>query len=192
MEDAARRGLPGGDAGAAPTAEERKNILRARARKFATAAKAEDAAGESLAIVEFTLSGERYGIESIYIRETCPLSEFTPVPCTPSFVLGVMNVRGQVLSIVDLGRFFDLPAKGITDLNKVIVLSSGDLEFGILADEVVGVNTIPVREMQASLPTLTGVRAEYLKGVTNDRVTILDAHKILTDKRLIVQEEVSG
>ena len=107
-------------------------------------------------------------------------------------MLGVINVRGEVLSIVDIGRFFDLPRKRITDLSKVIVLGSGDMEFGILADEVLGVNMIPLKDIQESLPTLTGIRAEYLKGVTNDRVTVLDAEKILSDKNLIVHQEVSG
>ncbi len=74
----------------------------------------------------------------------------------------------------------------------VIILSSGDMEFGILADDILGVSQVPVKDVQESLPTLTDIRAEYLKGVTKDRLTILDAKKILTDKNLIVHEEVSG
>jgi len=171
---------------------EKHKILRARAKKLAIEAKTEDAGTEKLEIVEFMLSGERYGIESLYIREAYPLKEFTPIPCTPAFVLGLINIRGQVLSIVDIGRFFDLPRQGITDLNRVIVLSSGALEFGILADDILGVRRVPVQEIQEDLPTLTGIRAEYLKGVTNDRVTVLDAGKILADKKLIVHEEVTG
>jgi len=173
------------------TEEEKNRLLRERAKEFAVEARVEDAGDGDLGIVEFMLSGERYGIECEYIRETCPLKDFTPLPCTPAFVLGVINLRGQVLSVVDIGRFFDLPCKGITDLNRVIVLSSGALEFGILADEVLGVSLIRDRDIQASLPTLTGIRADYLKGVTNDRITVLDAEKILSDKDLIVHEEVA-
>lgn len=171
---------------------EKHKILRERARKLATEVKADKTGEENIEIMEFMLSGERYGIESLYIREAYHLKEFTPIPCTPAFVLGVINVRGQVLSIIDIGRFFDLPNKGITDLNRVIVLSSYTMEFGILADDILGVSMVPVKDIQESLPTLTGIRAEYLKGVTNDRVTILDAKKILTDKNLIVHEEVAG
>jgi purine-binding chemotaxis protein CheW len=169
---------------------EKHKILRERAKKLAIEVTADDAGEETLEIVAFMLSGERFGIESFYIREVYPLKEFTPIPCTPAFVLGVFNVRGQVLSIVDIGRFFDLPGKGITDLNKVIVLSSDGMEFGILADDILGVSIVPVKDIQESLPTLTGIRAEYLKGVTNDRVIILDAPKILADKNLIVHQEV--
>ena len=170
---------------------EKQHILRQKAKKLAVEVAGDKVDGQSLEIVEFMLSGERYGIESVHIREVCPLKELTRIPCTPPFVLGVINVRGLVLSIIDIGRFFDLPRQGITDLNRVILLSSGALEFGILADDILGVRLVPLNDIQESLPTLTGIRGEYLKGVTNDRVTILDVDKILSDKKLIVHEEVS-
>jgi purine-binding chemotaxis protein CheW len=192
MEDSEKRKMNEAGFDRVLTEEDKSKIMRERAKKLSARSKTEEAGEEKLEIVEFVLSGEIYGIESVHIREAYPLKNFTPIPCTPAFVLGVINVRGQVLSIVDIGRFFDLPRKGITDLNKVIVLGSGDMEFGILADEVLGVSLIPLKDIQESLPTLTGIRAEYLKGVTNDRVTVLDAGKILLDKNLIVHQEVSG
>lgn len=170
---------------------ERQQILKERAKSLAIEAATEDAGEEKIEIVEFMLSGERYGIESPYIREVYPLKEFTPLPCTPAFVLGLINIRGQVLSVVDIGRFFELPRQGVTDLNRVIVLNSGTLEFGILADDILGMRRVSIQDVQESLPTLTGIRAEYLKGVTPDRLTVLDAGKILADKKLIVHEEVS-
>jgi purine-binding chemotaxis protein CheW len=133
-----------------------------------------------------------YGVESLYVREVYPLKELTPLPCTPPFVLGIINVRGQILSVVDLRQFFDLPAQRLTDLNKVIVLHDGTMAFGILADAILGVRVIPPDGVQPSLPTLTGIRAAYLKGVTGERLVILDAAKLLTDKALIVFEEVEG
>ena len=180
------------ETGADPAAEatEINRILRERAKKLAAQLSPDEESAAGREIVEFLLGGERYGIESTYIREVYPLKEYTVIPCTPAFVLGVINIRGQVLSVVDIGRFFELPARGIADLNRVIVLAAGDLEFGILADEVVGVRVIAARDLQPSLPTLTGIRAEYLKGVTGDRVTVLDAARILDDKNLIVHQEV--
>lgn len=192
MEDSEKRKMNEAGFDWVLTEEDKSKIMRERAKKLSARSKTEEAGEGKLEIVEFVLSGEIYGIESVHIREAYPLKNFTPIPCTPAFVLGVINVRGEVLSIVDIGRFFDLPRKGITDLNKVIVLGSGDMEFGILADEVLGVSLIPLKDIQESLPTLTGIRAEYLKGVTNDRVTVLDAGKILLDKNLIVHQEVSG
>src|SRR5439155_25417175 len=124
------------------------------------------------------------------VREVYPLKELTPLPCTPPFVLGIINVRGKILSVIDIKKFFDLPEKGLTDLNKVIIVHADEMELGILADALLGVRAIPLEELQPSLPTLTGIRAEYLKGVTKDRLVILDTEKILSDKGIIVHEEV--
>lgn len=170
--------------------EEEKNILRARAKELAREAKAEKTTQESMEIVEFVLAYETYGFESSYVREIYPLKELTPVPCTPPFVLGIINVRGQILSVIDIKKFFDLPEKGLTDLNKVIILHNNTIEFGILADVVLGVRTIPTEEIRPSLPTLTGIRAEYLRGVAKERLVVLDAEKLLSDEKMIVNEEI--
>lgn len=173
----------------APDAEEAKRILKARAKALAReTGKAE--AADALELVEFLLAHERYAVESRYVREVYPLESLTPLPCTPAFVLGIVNIRGEILSVIDIKKFFDLPEKGLTDLNKVIVLQSEDMLFGILADAVLGVRRIPVAEIQSSLPTLTGIREKYLKGVTPERAVVLDAEKLLTDETIIVQEQV--
>ena len=172
------------------TPEERKKILRARARALARKPEEKETGIERLEIVEFQLAAERYAIESSYIGEVYPLKDLTPLPCTPPFVLGIMNVRGNVLSVIDLRKFFDLPEKGLTDLNKVIIVHDERMEFGILADAILGSRLIPVRDLQQSLPTLTDVRADYLKGVTEERLVVLDGGKILSDTRMVVHEEV--
>lgn len=63
------------------------------------------------------------------------------------------------------------------------------MEVGILADTIHGVRRIPLGDLQPSLPTLTGVRAEYLKGITGGRLIVLDADKLLSDPKNVVQEE---
>lgn len=172
-----------------PGREGRDSILRSRAK--ALARKAEDVGTEeAFEVVEFLLAHEKYAVASGYVREIYPLLELTPIPCAPRFVLGIINVRGQIISVIDIKKFFDLPEKGITDLNKVIILHSGEMEFGILADSILGVRNVRQSELEMSLPTLTGVREEYLMGVTKDREVILDAGKLLSDKKIVVQENV--
>jgi len=178
--------------GAAPTSQEQKSVLRARALALAREPQRDEAAREALEVVEFLLAYETYGIESSYVREVYPLKAFTPLPCIPPFVLGIINIRGQVLSVIDLRKFFELPARGLTDLNKVIVVHDERMAFGILADAILGVRSIPLGGLQPSLPTLTGIREAYLKGVTSERVVILDAGRLLGDRQLIVLEEVEG
>jgi purine-binding chemotaxis protein CheW len=93
---------------------------------------------------------------------------------------------------MDMKKFFDLPEKGITNLNKVIVVRKDAMELGILADEIIGIRTIPVCELQPPLSTMTGLHAEYLKGITGERLIVLDMERLLTDRKLIVQEEVEA
>jgi purine-binding chemotaxis protein CheW len=176
----------------APSLEEKRIILRARAKLLAREPRQEEATTESLEVVEFLLAYEHYAFESKYIREIHPLRDFTPLPCTPPFVLGLISVRGQVLSVMDVRKFFDLPEKGLTDLNKVIIVHTDQMEVGILADAVLARRLIALQDLQLSLPTLTGIRAEYLKGVTKDSLVVLDVGRLLSDNRIIVEEEPNG
>ena len=169
------------------SSKEKARTLRERARALAREPEGIEEDESHLEVVVFMLAHERYALELTHIREVYPLKELTPLPGTPDFVLGIINVRGQILSIIDIKRFFELPEKGLTNLNQVIILESEEMEFGILADEILGTKSIPASAIQASLPTLTGIRADYLKGVTGDRVVILDGEKIVSDEKMVVQ-----
>lgn len=165
----------------APAGEEKKKILRARARDLARALDAPAQGQERVEIVEFMLAYERYALESKWVREVYPLRDITPLPGTPGFILGIINVRRQIVSVVDLKKFFDLPPRGLTEFNKVIIIANETMEFGLLADAVPGVRSIPRDEIQPPLPTLTGIRAGYLQGITADRLVVLDGAKLLAD-----------
>ena len=174
-------GANGGDA---------RQILKARAKALARPPENRRRAEADLEVIEFGLAQERYAIPTAAVREVYALKDLTPVPCTPAFVLGVINWRGQILPVIDIKKFFDLPEHGITDLHKVIIVHHEKMELGILADLIVGVRTVSLNALQPSLPTLVGIREEYLKGVTAERLVLLDVARILTDQRIIVQEEV--
>jgi purine-binding chemotaxis protein CheW len=174
-----------------PGVEVTSRILNERAKVLAQMG-GEAQVTDTLEIVEFVLAHERYGIETSFVREIHSLVDLTPLPCTPAFVLGVVNLRGEIVSVIDIKKFFDLPEQGLTDLNKVIVLQSETMQFGILADAVQGVRRVPIDEIQTSMPTLTGIRERYLIGVTSERMIVLDADKLLADEGIVVQEQVAG
>jgi purine-binding chemotaxis protein CheW len=176
----------------APNLAEKHAILKSRAKTLAQEPRDTGEAEQHLEVVEFLLAYEKYGIESSFVREIYPLKELTPLPCTPPFVLGLINVRGQILSVIDIKKFFDLPDKGLTDLNKVIIVYTDKMELGILADAIVGMRSVQLRDVQPSLPTLKDIRADYLRGVTKDRLVILDAEKLLLDRKIIIHEDVES
>ncbi len=165
-------------------------ILRARARALAREPQGRDAAEECFEALEFLLGGERYALGSACVREVYPLKELTELPCTPAYVRGILNVRGQILSVLDLERFFGLPETNPECNGRVIIVTGEGMELGILAETIVGVRVIPLREIQPALPTLSDACADYLVGVTNEQVAVLDVAKILSDRRIVVNDEV--
>src|SRR5882757_3148684 len=173
-------------------ANDAERILQARARALARRPPRDSAEGTMLEVLEFRLASERYAVESRLVQEVHPLRDLTPLPCTPSFVLGIVNVRGRITPVIDLKKFIDLPDKGLTDLHRIILVRGNDLELGLLADAIVGVRSIPLDSLQPSLPTLTGIRNDYLKGLTAERLVVLDLARILADPRIIVHEEVEN
>jgi purine-binding chemotaxis protein CheW len=170
-------------------AEERRSILRERARVLAREGERERTAGGFLDVIEFRLASETYAIEGAFVREVHPMKNLVPLPATPSFVLGIVNLRGQILSVIDLRIFFKLPVSGLGDLNKIIVIRDERMEFGILADGIVGARAIPKVAIQPPIPTLTGIGMEYLMGITVEGLIILDAERILGDEKIIVDQE---
>jgi purine-binding chemotaxis protein CheW len=167
-------------------------ILRARARALARPPRPAPAAGTMLELLEFRLASERYALESRHVQGVYPLRELTPLPCTPPFVLGIVNVRGRILPVLDLKKFFDLPEQGLTDLHRIILVRGNDLELGLLADVIVGVRSVAAHSLQPSLPTLSGIRADYLRGISEERLVVLDLDRILSDPKIIVHEEVES
>jgi purine-binding chemotaxis protein CheW len=173
-----------------PEHAEADRILRARARALARVPSRAPNADTMLELLEFRLANERYALETRYVQEVHPLRDLTPLPGTPHFVLGIVNIRGRILPVLDLRKFFDLPEQGLTDLHRIILVRGNDLELGLLADVIVGVRSVTADSLQPSLPTLTGIRALYLKGVTDESLVVLDLDHILADPKIIVHEEV--
>lgn len=165
-----------------------EEILRARARALAAEPPA-DTGERTFEIIEFGLGDERYAIEMSVAAEIYPLEQLTPVPCTPAFVAGIVNVRGRMVAVIDIKKFFELPEKGITDLHRVIIVRRKDIELGLLADFVVGVRTIVPSALQPALVTHTGIRRDFLKGITADRLVVLDIERLLDDPQLVVNDE---
>ncbi len=164
-----------------------RELLRSRAEELAEIPAHEESL-EVIEVLEFTLEPERYAIETRYVREVHPLRDVTDVPCTPPFVLGIISVRGQIVSVVDIRRFLELSERGLVDRNRVVIIEDDDLEFGILADSISGVSKVRRDEIHAPPATL-GKQARFLAGVTADHVVVLDGSRLLGDRALIVEEE---
>jgi purine-binding chemotaxis protein CheW len=159
--------------------------MEERARKLARVPDTLET-GETYDMLAFGLGPERYCVETRYTREVVRFVDYTPVPGTPDYVVGVTNLRGDVVCVIDLRKFFGLPQRGLTDLSRIIALGAESTEFGFLADQVFEVCTLRAQDILRA-PKSTGVGHEYLLGVTHDAAIALDGGALLRDPRLIIE-----
>ncbi|MCM2465252.1 chemotaxis protein CheW [Methanoculleus oceani] len=162
-------------------------ILAARARAFAQPEEEPPETSFS-EILTFRLANQEYAIKTQYIREVFIIREITPVPGVPDFIAGICTVRGEIISIVDLRTLFSIPKHGLTDLNRVIVLTDGTVTFGILADYITDIGIRPTDQFSPVDPGMTPIERRYLLGATDGSVIVLDAAAILADPAMVINE----
>ena len=160
-------------------------LMDARARALARPPAPREAAGVH-DVLTFALGVERYAIETRYVREVVRLADFSPVPGVPEFVLGVTNLRGDILCLIDLRKFFDVSSKGLTDLSRMVVTGIERAEFGILVDETFEIARLHPDHIVPAPESVAGVARKYLLGVTREALIALDGAALLRDPRLYV------
>lgn len=180
----------GGITPEALAAEVQRAVLKARAQALAQGMRHIDLSTDRVDMLIFTAGKEAFAVEARYVREVVPLEELTSVPCTPPFVAGIVNVRGQILSVLDLQVFLRLPTRGFVDRNTVIVLRDEGMEFGVLVVEVQGVRSVAAGEIQTSIRPVSEFADAFLRGVLGDGVVVLDAARLLGESSIIVHETV--
>jgi purine-binding chemotaxis protein CheW len=168
--------------------ERARAVMEERARALARVPEQAARAAQGLEVIIFALANERYGLETRYVREVIRLSDFTPLPGAPDFLVGVTNLRGHILAVIDLRKFFGVAARGLTDTTRVIVLGDERDEFGVLADATSEVHTLGLGEVLEPPGSVAGVAREYVRGVTADALLILDGAVLLQDQRLFIDQ----
>jgi len=137
----------------------------------------------------FVLAGEEYGLEILKVREIIGMMDITAVPRTPQFVKGVINLRGKVIPVVDLRLKMDMPEAERTDQTCIIVVDIGEVEMGIIVDEVSEVLDIAGDDIEDAPSFGTQVETDFILGMgkADEKVTIL-----LDISKLLSQSDVTG
>jgi len=156
---------------------------------------------EQIQLVLLRLGREVYGLGAQYVFDIRPFDpqSVTRVPRVPNWVAGVVNLRGRILSVIDLQRFLGLsPAEGTdpsTATHCLVVVETPEMELVLLADEALPMETVSVSRIQDATSTVRGIRPEYLHGIADrgngDSMVILNLPALLADKQLIVHEEIT-
>jgi purine-binding chemotaxis protein CheW len=176
------------DETAAPSREQELRILEARARELARVPVAADT-GARLEVVTFALANERYAIESRHVLEIVRLTRFTAVPPAPDFILGVTNLRGEVIIILDTRRVFGLTVAGLTDLSRLLVIGDGQPDFALIADSVSSVQEMPAAAFGPPPALLPDERSRYVRAVGPDALVLIDGDALRGDAGLYVDQD---
>jgi purine-binding chemotaxis protein CheW len=156
--------------------------LRQRAEHYAAPVKEQEVTPENArTVLIFDLGGEQYGIDVIHVRGIRALVAIARVPGAPSFYPGVINVRGRIITVLDLRDFFQIVYAEETDTpHEVMIIHAGQLEIALLAHQVIGVESIPASAIKSvdHMP--------YAQGLTSDKVILLDIAQLFQDERLIM------
>lgn len=144
----------------------------------------------SIEVLTFQLVYREYAVELKFVRESVLSREITPVPGTPEHVIGVLPVRGEIIPLIDLRVLLRIPDTGLTDLNQVIVLTDGGITFGILADQITGISTIPRDQVVSPEPGRVEGKPGYILGMGTDDLIVINAAAILSDSAMIVDDSV--
>jgi purine-binding chemotaxis protein CheW len=108
------------------------------------------------------------------------------VPGAADFLVGVTNLRGEILPVVDLRRFFGLPDRGLTDQSRVLVLGHDRRDLGVLADETHDVVTLRTDAIFPPSSVAPSGGRTYIRGFTEEAVVVLDGDRLLRDPRLVI------
>ncbi|MDG3088753.1 chemotaxis protein CheW [Vibrio hannami] len=148
-------------------------------------AKKDQANDEVLQWVTFQLEEETYGINVMQVREVLRYSEIAPVPGAPDYVLGIINLRGNVVTVIDTRSRFGLMEGEVTDNTRIIVIESERQVIGILVDSVAEVVYLRASEIDTTPSVGTDESAKFIQGVSNrdgKLLILVDLNKLLTDE----------
>ena len=174
----------------APAVEDITPVLEERAAALARSSDDDELSGETIGMVVLVVGDERYAVEVQDVQEIEPLDKVTPIPGTPAFWTGVVNLRGSMYPVLDIERYLGLPASVEVENPKVALVSRGGLSVGLLVDEVAEIRK--VRSSEIGPPVADGSsKAEVVRGVTPDMLSVLDLDALLADPALVVEDNAA-
>lgn len=160
--------------------------LRQRAEQYAAPVRDDTApAPDADDVLTFRLGDERYALNVSVVRGVRPLEKLTRVPGVPSFYRGVVNVRGQIYSALDLRRFLNLDVPSDEIPPELILVTAAKLELALLVDHIEQVQPLLAAD-------LTPLERPFTLGVSRDELVWLDIYALFSDNRLIIGKETSS
>ena len=148
-------------------------------------AKNSEAADTVLQWVTFKLQEETYGINVMQVQEVLRYTEIAPVPGSPDYVLGIINLRGNVVTVIDTRSRFGLEPAEVTENSRIVIIEAEKQVIGILVDSVAEVVYLKSSEIDTAPNVGTEESARFIQGVSNregELLILVDLNKLLSDE----------
>jgi len=143
-------------------------------------------------VVLFRLGpNESYAVSYRHAVEILPPTPVRPVPCTPPHIAGVVNRRGELLTVLDPRRFFRTAPSESSGEQRILAVSDGQLTVGLLVDELLGHERVDWERMAPAIPSHGVSNIQYVRGIHRGEVTVVDVEALLADPALNVEEKVT-
>ena len=143
-----------------------------------------DTNDEVLQWVTFKLDSETYGINVMQVQEVLRYTEIAPVPGAPLYVLGIINLRGNVVTVIDTRSRFGLESSGVSDNTRIVIIESEKQVIGILVDSVAEVVYLRASEIDVAPNVGNDESAKFIQGVSNregELLILVDLNMLLSD-----------
>lgn len=153
--------------------------------KFSGQADKNQATDLVLQWVTFRLQEETYGINVMQVQEVLRYTEIAPVPGSPDYVLGIINLRGNVVTVIDTRARFGLPPAEVSDNTRIVIIEAEKQVIGILVDSVAEVVYLKQSEIDNAPNVGTDESARFIQGVANregELLILVDLNKMLNDE----------
>ena len=135
--------------------------------------------------VTFHLENEKYGIKVMQVQEVLRMTEIAPVPGAPHYVLGIINLRGNVVTVIDTRRRFGLADVENDDETRIVIVEANNNVVGILVDSVAEVVDLKISEIETAPNVGNDESSKYIQGVSsreNELLILVDVNKLLSDE----------
>ncbi|KIL39228.1 chemotaxis protein CheW [Gordoniibacillus kamchatkensis] len=144
---------------------------------------------EEKKVIVFALGSEQYGVEVEAVKTIERMQPMTRVPKCPEFIKGVINLRGVVIPVIDLRSRFGLPETEYTDNTRIIIVSAGDYEVGLIVDSANDVIDLDTDQIDNPPEVVGGIKAKYLRGIArigdNGLLVLLNLEQVLNKAELL-------
>ena len=147
---------------------------------------------EMLQFVTFKLAGQKYAVEILKVQEINNMKDITPIPNSPGYVEGAINLRGKVIPVLSLRKKFHLDDLSLSETSKIIIIDIRGVIMGVIVDAVSDVLRISPDVVEPPPAVASSVRSEFIRGVAKlatELVILLDMDKLLDD---VEQQAVFG